>query len=354
MMKIVSNFNEQTGMVDINFVVNLPEKFRKQHEDFFSIYEVTDFQPNQLQDRLLKPKHERTCRFCTKSFPEVTFKKKAHIIPELLGKSSFVSDFECDVCNLLFSTYETDLASFIGAPRSLSSKKGKNGNPTYKSAYGNLEIRHREDPETGSKKDLTSSNFEEDIEINLDDKKMTINADRPPYTPLRVFKSLAKIALTLFNEEEFAEYADLNLMLQQTDEQQNKLSGNPLCRAMIYVNPGPEFPSPLALMVRKKKSSETFPTHSMLLYFHNYIYQIFLPFCKQDLWMYDGKTNITLHSAPPMVDKAFTNKYGLPELHNVELSSAERIKNQKHTIVMSFNNILKMEGNENDVTKSEE
>lgn len=346
-MKIIPMFNEEIGVTELNFVVNLPEKYRKQHEEFYSIYEITDFQPNELQDRVLKPKHERTCRFCSKSYPEVSFKKKAHIIPELLGKSNFVSDFECDVCNGLFSTYETDLASFIGAPRSLSAKKGKNGSPTYKSADGKMEIRHREDPETGDKKELSSSNFEQDIQINYTDKKVTINADRPPYTPLRVFKSLAKIALTLLSEEEFAEYGDLNHLLKDTDEKQNKLSGNPLCRAMIYVNPGPEFPSPLVLMHSKKHNSDPVPNHSMVIYFHNYIYQIFLPFCKSDHWMYDGKTEITLHPAPPMVDTAFTDRYGYPEAHTVDLSSSERLKNQKHAITMSYTNIIKMEGDEN-------
>jgi len=41
----------------------------------------------------LKLKNERTCRFCGKTYPEVTFSKKAHLIPESIGNKFHLSDF---------------------------------------------------------------------------------------------------------------------------------------------------------------------------------------------------------------------------------------------------------------------
>lgn len=354
MLKILPLIDKETGNLDVNLILRLPEAFKQQHEEFFSNYAIIDLQPNNFEERTLKPKHERTCRFCKKTSGEVSFKKKAHIIPELIGKSTFVSDFECDTCNSLFSTYETDLSAFIGAPRSLSSKKAKQGTPTYKSSDKNLEIRGVQNPATGSSAQISSSDFENDIVINEADKKLIIIADRPTYTPLRVFKALAKIALTLFSDEDFVGYDRLNSMLLNLDDTDSALANCPLCKAMIYVNPGIEFPSPLALIVKKLDEKTPLPTHSLILYFHNYIYQIFLPFYTDDLWMYDGKINVTLMAAPPLVDKGFTERFGEPKLHNVDLSSNEKVKNQKHEIVLSFDSIRKEQKNSTEIPTEEE
>ena len=45
----------------------------------------------------LGDKANRQCRFCEKRSPEVTFRKKAHAIPELLGNKSLITYYECDV-----------------------------------------------------------------------------------------------------------------------------------------------------------------------------------------------------------------------------------------------------------------
>lgn len=341
MLKILPLLNHETGNMDINLILRLPETFMQQHEEFFGKYEIIDLQPNNFETRTLKPRHERTCRFCKKKSDEVSFKKKAHIIPELMGKSTFVSDYECDICNGVFSTYETDLAAFIGVSRSLSSKKAKEGTPTYKSSDKKLEVRGIQNPETGSSIQVSSSDFENDIFIDEKNKKLTITADRPTFIPLRVFKALAKIALTLLSDEDFTKYDRLNSALLDVENKGNLLTNCPFCRVSIYVNPGIEFPSPLALIVKKIDEKSPLPTHSLILYFHNYIYQIFLPFHTDDLWMYDGKINVTLMVAPPLVDKGFTEKFGEPKLHNVDLSSNDRVKNQKHEIVMSYGSIRK-------------
>jgi hypothetical protein len=44
---------------------------------------------------MLGDKKKRVCRFCGKSPPDVTFKKVAHAIPELLGNKSIESAYEC-------------------------------------------------------------------------------------------------------------------------------------------------------------------------------------------------------------------------------------------------------------------
>jgi hypothetical protein len=296
-------------------------------------------QPNKLHKWVLKPRHERICRFCKKAAPEVTFKKKAHIIPELLGRSSLVSDYECDNCNHLFSNYETDLANFIGATRSLSSQKTKEGIPTYKSTDKKLVIRTDDDPYTGSRLKIESDDFENRIHIDEENKKVTIQADRPSYNPLKVYKSLSKILLTLLRQEDFDKYERIRRALLDLNDDYKLLSGCSLCRVMIYVNPGPEFPTPLALVMEKREEKDRVPSHTMVLYFANYIYQIFLPFFEGDRWLYDGVTEFTLNTAAPMVDEAYVKKFGEPQFFNVDLSKNMMVKKQKHEIVLSFTSI---------------
>jgi len=68
---------------------------------------------------------EQRCRFCggkpgdSIDGDTVTFKKDAHVIPQLLGNSNLVSDFECDICNEYFSLYESSLGEYTSPIRAL-------------------------------------------------------------------------------------------------------------------------------------------------------------------------------------------------------------------------------------------
>lgn len=338
MLKIETILDEN-GTLNINFAMKLPVVYKKSFDIFFSLYEIINLQPNNFEKRELKSRKERTCRFCGKSYPEVTFKKKAHIIPELLGRSSFVSDFECDACNHHFSLYETDLAAFVGISRSLSRKKGKEGTPTYKSNDKNLEIRGLQDIVSGNRIQIFSSDFEKDIVIDKKNKTLTINAERKTFIPLRVYKALVKIALTLLPENGYNKYSKLVQLLFQTDEDKNLLANAPFCRANIYLNPGPEFPLPQAIICQKLQKESLVLTHSLLLYFSNYIYQIFLPFNDEDEWMYDGNTNIEIPVAPPFIDQSFVTRFGQPQLKTINLSSPDKNKAMLDRVVMSYENI---------------
>ncbi|MBV8095742.1 MAG: hypothetical protein JO110_21445, partial [Acetobacteraceae bacterium] len=50
----------------------------------------------------LGDKHDRVCRFCGEHEPKVTFKDRAHAIPEALGNKSLFTNYECDICNHAF------------------------------------------------------------------------------------------------------------------------------------------------------------------------------------------------------------------------------------------------------------
>src|SRR5262245_16553961 len=62
----------------------------------------------------------RVCRFCDQGKPYVTFKKKAHAIPELVGNKTLLTLYECDQCNKRFSSFEDDFAKMTLGDRSLA------------------------------------------------------------------------------------------------------------------------------------------------------------------------------------------------------------------------------------------
>lgn len=75
-----------------------------------------------------KIKEKRICKYCKRKMPDVTFKEKAHAIPEGLGNKVIISTEECDECNHRFSeTIENDIIKFLQIFRVLYGKGGKNG-----------------------------------------------------------------------------------------------------------------------------------------------------------------------------------------------------------------------------------
>ncbi|MFV0468355.1 MAG: HNH endonuclease, partial [Dysgonomonas sp.] len=61
----------------------------------------------------LGEKKDKTCRFCGNKHPEVTFKMVTHAIPEFTGNKTLISEYECDICNGLFSQMETQMSNYM-------------------------------------------------------------------------------------------------------------------------------------------------------------------------------------------------------------------------------------------------
>lgn len=88
---------------------------------FWKIYEIAG-STSQLNNR---PGAERICRFCQKHEGAVSFKMKAHAFPELLGENDYLIEDECDICNSMFSAFESHLSKFFLPYLSAVQVKGK-------------------------------------------------------------------------------------------------------------------------------------------------------------------------------------------------------------------------------------
>lgn len=74
---------------------------------------------------ILGDKSERKCRFYGKGKGDVSFKSKAHAIPQLLGNNELFTYYECDTCNKVkFHKLEDHLANFLGIWKIFSGVRG--------------------------------------------------------------------------------------------------------------------------------------------------------------------------------------------------------------------------------------
>jgi hypothetical protein len=150
----------------------------------------------------LGSRENRCCRFCAKRSPEVTFRKHAHAIPELLGNKSLFTYYECDACNELFGGgIENDFGNWSKPMRTVARIRGKTGVPTIKRTHrgwrvegvqGGLHVKHEDvDPV---------------FEVDEDNRQMTFKLPRDPYIPVAVLKAFVKMGLALLPDEEMPNF----------------------------------------------------------------------------------------------------------------------------------------------------
>ena len=131
------------------------------------------------QEEYIPTNQPFVCRFCGKTKPETTFKKKAHAIPESLGNKFLKSKNECDICNTKFGhEFEDHLAKFLLPYRALMGINGKKGVVTYK------------DLKTRFKNLENIINIKSDIEafrIDEQNHKAYLDINQQSYIPINVY-----------------------------------------------------------------------------------------------------------------------------------------------------------------------
>lgn len=219
---------------------------------------------------------DKVCRFCGKRYPEVKFKKKAHAISEMLGNKEFVLRNECDTCNSFFGQkLEDDFGKYLGLGRTLSQIFGKEGVPSYKSRDGKSRI------DFTNKGIVVQSRQDSDF-IEQHDNYMVFHAVRDAYTPIAVYKSLVKMALSLIPYGQMPHFIDTVAWLKEDSHTISKYNMDNYEYVIERYVPGP---NPMQLRASgfiRKDDSLIVPYYQFLLEFSNYSYQIFVPCRKKD------------------------------------------------------------------------
>lgn len=338
MFKNSFSVDDKTNTVSISFDGEFTDKHLKLMQKFQEVYEIDHilFHPN--KKKKLKPRKERVCSFCNRREPEVTFKKTAHMIPQLMGNKNLVSDQECDTCNQLFGTYEDHLANFIGISRTISFLRGEHFAPKYKSPDKTLTLAQDEEAEVPRLKLVSEGMDNIHFTINESEKELVITAIKHTYVPIKVFKSILRIAYSLIPPEEKEDYETTRRIIM-SDEHDEKLKNNFMFKLFGFFSPGPAFPDPMVFFAKKKLNIQSTPSRTMVIYFQNYIYQIFIPYGKSDEWMFEPGRNIDLTIMPPFIDKTWIETYADPKFFSVDLSDNAPKKKEEQKITLVFDSV---------------
>jgi hypothetical protein len=274
--------------------------------------------------------YDRKCRFCQREKPRTKFKKRAHVIPQLLNNKTLLSRFECDECNEIFSKYETSLASFVGPFRSLAGlggRKGKN-TPKHIDPHSGLQI-------AGDKGHIEVV-FRNQNEVTVDEerKEILFKLTKQSYIPIHVYKSLLKVGLCLIEDNEVEDYR-IAYKLLISGTQRPPL---PLAMLFMYFVPGMFNEETAAVLYKKRadRKQSKCPTHTMALYFSNHLYQIFLPLNVHDKWMYKIGEKISLPIMPLMIDQDHLLQYGQYQIFKFDLSSSEKKIGEPAEVSLNF------------------
>jgi len=247
---------------------------------------------------------ERKCRFCGKSKPEVSFRKKAHAIPEFLGNKSLILINECDICNDFFSReYEDHLAKWFGPMRSLCQMQGKKGTPKYKShkfiaARGNkgMELFVNSNSSIMNIKEGSSGTF-----------KIPVEMKTQPYIPVRAAQAFIKSAISILPREFLCECE--NTILWLLNKATVNLDKFPVLYAFTPgVNP---YKNGKVMICKRKNPGAEMPSLWFIIATTNFLFQIMIPFCKSDGWIKHGKeNNFKATKFPTPFPEEYERKFG--------------------------------------------
>lgn len=293
---------------------------------FLASYEIQQVTVSNVKNNVirLKPKKQRSCRFCHKNFPETSFGNIAHLIPKSLGNTTLKSDFECDTCNNKFSLLETDFNSFLGIYRAfnpINDKKIKFKTNTIVAKEITLS--------TGKRVTwIINQNLNErGFSLNLDTGEGNSSFYKPTYIPLNVYKLFLKIGLSCLPQQDAALYPHILSALQLD----NDALLAPFAKSISQYELSFQVASPRVIVLKRKLPGIRNMMHHVQIYFREFVYMLPIPLFFPDIanGMYnDGELNIDF--CPPMF---LDQPEEFIHYHRtfIDLSSADKTK-QKETL----------------------
>lgn len=277
---------------------------------------------------LLKDSKPKTCRFCGKSYPQVSFHKTAHTPPEFTGNKKIFSSYECDNCNATyFSLFENELANFLLPFSTLSGKKGKkNKIPKYK---------QKGEPTINHINDLISITEIDDNRIKkLNETTIEFVIKIPTYIPEYIYRCLVRICLSFLPEDKLPIYKQTIEWLMNLKQDSNMKPG------MLFST----YPSNLQLndisvllFERKDDCAKNIPHSIFCLSYNNYAFQTYIPFCLKE------KIGINLNGFPYILPTSldWNKDHENSRITTLlDLSSREKKSDESITITINGDQII--------------
>ncbi len=275
--------------------------YLKEVEAFINVYELVnhDFITNE-EIKGLKDSKFRKCRYCNKSYPDVKFDNRAHTMPEFLGNNFSLSDFECDTCNKLFGKYEKQLSNYLGISMSVNRTKGKKKIPSFQSYDKQIEAKKIKFYDATNA--IRVESLENKVGVFLPDNSnfgFSATFSTQPYVPIEVYKAFLKMALGLIPENEITiNKLGFDFLLKK--EVAKKFIGFSLL-SLHTIDFNKNFNvNGIVLFKRRSNIQSLAPLYTMILFYGQHMYQIFIPFQNDYLSQISGKT-LSCPLIPPIL-----------------------------------------------------
>lgn len=316
--KLIRTFKER-----LNSIESCSDEDRNHFNQFFKSYQLTKYISSSNEQEIIGNETQPKCRICGENSLD-KFERKAHVIPQLFGRANIISKLECDVCNDKFSKYETDLGSLTLSDRVILGQKKKKHKkksgyyPVYKkngTRISKLTTKEFESiiPEEFKKFEnienaiLINTKDEECRIIKEDDNELTVEFETPSYIPINAFRALAKVYLILEDEKELHELTYFRKWLDSTETPHPKsgfyyhLYTFRLEKQILFF----EFPE-VWIFTRIEDSSQNdndpLFNKTMVIFFGNRIYQIFIPMTVTNLKELAQKKNLRCILFPHIIN----------------------------------------------------
>jgi hypothetical protein len=256
--------------------------------------------PTRLADH--RSPSERRCRFCRRSAPEVTFRNKAHAVPEFMGNKSIISMNECDTCNDFFAReYEDHLAKRLGLSRALAGIRGKKGCTTFK-----CDMLRVEAGENALAIEITDPKVKSVMPETLPHViKLPDGIETAPHVPIRAAQALVKAACSLVP----------TALLPECCKAIQWLTGRATATAANFpvlhtFTPGPHPYGNGQATILQRTSDAQIPFLWCLIATANFRFQVMVPWCTSDPWMAGNTTTFTMPHFPSPFGVVCEERYG--------------------------------------------
>ncbi|MFC0877121.1 HNH endonuclease [Saccharicrinis sp. FJH2] len=267
----------------------------------------------------LSDSNPNKCRFCGKSFPEVTFKSESHTIPEFIGNKSLISKFECDSCNKkYFNIFENEFANFMLPHNIFSGTKSK------KNKISKYKLKNQ--PEiTNTQEKIFLSNVPDSIIHESQKDSLEIKIKIPSFIPEYIYRCLIKIVLSIIPEEKLDIYQGTLEWLMDLEIQSNI---KPFMVFSMYPFNIQTKEIACAILERKDCCPKNIPHSIFFMSYNNFAFQTCIPYSIKE------KIGVSLQAVPfiyPMQFDLNNNHDGMKNYGYLDLSSKEKITDKVAT-----------------------
>lgn len=236
---------------------------------------------------VLTSSRHNVCRFCDRASPIVTFRKKAHAIPECLGNKVLTTQYECDACNEFFGkTIENDFGNWSKTLRALCDVKGKNGAPVLR----NNSSKPWRIERTAGQTSVTQDDTDPVVVVDETENECVFTVPTDRYTPVAVLKAFTKMGLSLLPDEELPNFQRAKEWILNPDHQVGLVKTAAFPVFYTFVPGTIPFGRAISIILLKRRPHIlTVPYMIFVLSYGNEVFQVILPSPECDIGRYSGE-----------------------------------------------------------------